>query len=78
MSDKPAAILTTILVGAPLMVVCCGGGVAVLVGLMSGFAGLFSGFGLIAVLFMALVGLSVTSVIRHQRLVINKKTAEET
>ncbi|MBL4642840.1 MAG: hypothetical protein JKY44_04525 [Flavobacteriaceae bacterium] len=78
MSDKPVAILTTILIGAPLMVVCCGGGIAALVALVGGLAGLFSGFGLIAALVMALVGLTISSVIRHKRLMSRKKTVEET
>jgi len=78
MSDKPVAILTTILIGAPLMVVCCGGGIAVLVGLAGGLAGLFSGFGLLAALVMALVGLTISSIIRHKRLISHKKTGNET
>jgi hypothetical protein len=67
MSDKPVALLVTSLIGAPLLIVCCGGGIAALAGIVGGFAGLFSGFGLIGALSIALVALTVTSVIRHRR-----------
>jgi hypothetical protein len=67
MSDKPVAILVTTLIGAPLLIVCCGGGIAALTGIFGGIAGLFSGFGLLGALAVALVALTITSLVRHRR-----------
>jgi hypothetical protein len=72
MSDKPVAILVTTLIGAPLLIVCCGGGIAALAGIFGGIAGLFSGFGLLGALAVALVALTVTSLIRYRRKMVNE------
>jgi hypothetical protein len=77
MSDKPVALLVTTLIGAPLMLVCCVGGVSFLAAIFGGITGFFSGFGLLAALLIALAVLTVSTIIRHRRGIQNDKSAVE-
>ncbi len=78
MSDKPGAIFVTTLIAAPLMIVCCVGGVAMVTATAGGVAGFFGGVSLLTILSVAVPGVIVISIIRHKSRVNRDETNSET
>lgn len=77
MSDKPVAIFVTTLIAAPLMIVCCVGGVAMVTAIAGGVVGFFSGINLLTILSVAVPAVIIISIIRRKSRVNREETKLE-